>query len=56
MANKLTYVSSSPENTGVPVEEVGFVKELVTYMTMDNLEFWPMSTKDFVTLFKKLSN
>ena len=32
----------------------GFVKELVTYMVMDNSEFRPMSTKDFVTLFNHL--
>ncbi|KAK2633781.1 hypothetical protein Ddye_028573 [Dipteronia dyeriana] len=32
----------------------GFVKELVTYMVMDNLEIRLMSTKDFVTLFNNL--
>ncbi|KAL5800091.1 hypothetical protein ACOSQ4_032975 [Xanthoceras sorbifolium] len=40
-----------------PTAGVGFVKgSSITYITMDNLEFMPMSTELFVTLLKKFKN
>ncbi|MFS7960624.1 hypothetical protein Hanom_Chr08g00705241 [Helianthus anomalus] len=46
-------VSVNPAN--VAVEEVGFVKGVVTYMVMDDLVVKPMSTISTITLLNKLS-
>ncbi|KAK3232255.1 hypothetical protein Dsin_004136 [Dipteronia sinensis] len=46
-----TYVSPSAENT----VEGGFVKGLITYIVMDNLEFMPVSANNFITLLNKLN-
>ncbi|KAL5733320.1 hypothetical protein ACOSQ2_033012 [Xanthoceras sorbifolium] len=45
MNRELTYV--------LPQWRGGFLKGLVTYVVMDNLEFMPMSSKMFVSLLKK---
>ena len=50
LTNELTYVSpKSPFNI-----EGGFVKESVSYIVMDNLEFSSISSKHIVTLFNNL--
>ncbi|KAK0592848.1 hypothetical protein LWI29_026538 [Acer saccharum] len=54
MTRELTYVPPSPANTGVPVEG-GFLKGLVNYIVMDNLEVIPMSSKHVVTLLNKFN-
>ncbi|KAK2663113.1 hypothetical protein Ddye_001687 [Dipteronia dyeriana] len=46
MDRELSYVNP-------PWKGGGFLKGLVSYIVMDNLEFMPMSTKMFVSLLKK---
>ncbi|KAM0010046.1 hypothetical protein Hdeb2414_s0010g00334011 [Helianthus debilis subsp. tardiflorus] len=53
MSHDVTYVST--EATKATVEEVGFVKGVVTYMVMDDLVVKPMSTISTITLLNKLS-
>ncbi|KAF5794788.1 hypothetical protein HanXRQr2_Chr08g0332061 [Helianthus annuus] len=52
MSSEVAYVSMEPAN--VAVEEVGFVKGVVTYMVMDDLVVKPMSTISTITLLNKL--
>ncbi|KAK0591435.1 hypothetical protein LWI29_001786 [Acer saccharum] len=49
----MSYVPPSPANYSLGTVEGGFLKELATYIVMDNLEFMPMSTKMFVSLLRK---
>ncbi|KAF5794790.1 hypothetical protein HanXRQr2_Chr08g0332081 [Helianthus annuus] len=53
MSYEVAYVST--EATKAAVEEVGFVKGVVTYMVMDDLVVKPMSTISTITLLNKLS-
>ncbi|KAI3817726.1 hypothetical protein L1987_11524 [Smallanthus sonchifolius] len=53
MSYEVTYVST--EAAKVAVEEVGFVKGVVTYMVMDDLAVKPMSTISAIALLNKLS-
>ncbi|TXG49701.1 hypothetical protein EZV62_025576 [Acer yangbiense] len=46
MNRELSYVNP-------PLKGGGFLKGLVSYIVMDNLEFMPMSTKMFVSLLNK---
>ncbi|KAK3232253.1 hypothetical protein Dsin_004134 [Dipteronia sinensis] len=48
----VSYVASSKNN----IDTVGFVKSLVTFMVMDNLDVEPiLSNTSFITLLKKFS-
>ncbi|KAI9157807.1 hypothetical protein LWI28_028361 [Acer negundo] len=49
---EMTYVSPSVANYAVDVEG-GFVNGLITCLVMDNLEFMPVSAKNFVALLNK---
>ncbi|KAL0460630.1 UNVERIFIED_CONTAM: hypothetical protein Slati_0690200 [Sesamum latifolium] len=53
MTTKMTYVAPPwAQETG---DEGGFVKGVVTYMVMDNLEVKPMSTISTITLLNKFN-
>ncbi|KAI9156191.1 hypothetical protein LWI28_002020 [Acer negundo] len=54
MYREWAYVPPSPANTVVSVEG-GFLKGLVNYIVMDNLEVIPMSSKHVVTLLNKFN-
>ncbi|KAK9913404.1 hypothetical protein M0R45_037222 [Rubus argutus] len=54
MATEVTYVSKSAA-TGVVSSEEGFVKGVVTYMVMDNLEVKPMSTISSILVLNKFN-
>lgn len=53
MTNVWSYVSPTAASTGTVAEGGGFVKGVVTYMIMDNLEVTPMSTISSLTLLNK---
>ncbi|XP_031254257.1 uncharacterized protein LOC116112242 [Pistacia vera] len=54
MRQEMTYISPRCAKTESVVEG-GFVKGLVTYMVMDNLEVMPLSTISGITLLNKLN-
>ncbi|KAJ0093166.1 hypothetical protein Patl1_27075 [Pistacia atlantica] len=56
MTNEVPYVNASSNPTGkstTVVAERGFVKAVVTYMIMDNLELKPMSTISSITMLNR---
>uniref|UniRef100_A0A2P2JET1 Uncharacterized protein LOC103948371 n=1 Tax=Rhizophora mucronata TaxID=61149 RepID=A0A2P2JET1_RHIMU len=55
MDELVTYVSSVAGVQEAPFNEGGFVKGVVTYMVMDNLEVKPMSTISSITLLNKFN-
>ncbi|XP_031286486.1 uncharacterized protein LOC116145198 [Pistacia vera] len=52
MNREMSYISPARENTGA-VAVGGFIKGVVTYMVMDNLEVMPVSTISSITLINK---
>ncbi|XP_071742317.1 uncharacterized protein [Rutidosis leptorrhynchoides] len=59
MSEEVTFVATGAAKvaatTSTAAEEVGFVKEVVTYMVMDDLAVKPMSTISTITLLNKLN-
>ncbi|XP_075668004.1 uncharacterized protein LOC142637921 [Castanea sativa] len=55
MTREIRFVDPPPSamNTGSSSSEGGYVKGVVTYMVMDNLEVKPMSTISSITLLSK---
>lgn len=49
----VSSTSSTTSSTSSPSKEGGFVKGVVTYMVMDNLEVTPMSTISSITMLSK---
>ncbi|CAL1397551.1 unnamed protein product [Linum trigynum] len=47
--------ASTDKAVGVNSEEGGFVKDVITYMVMDNLEVKPMSTISSITMLNKFN-
>ncbi|XP_031254293.1 uncharacterized protein LOC116112273 isoform X1 [Pistacia vera] len=54
MSREVTYISPGGEKTEAVVEG-GFVKGVVTYMVMDNLEVMPLSTISSITFLNKFN-
>ncbi|KAM3232554.1 hypothetical protein P3L10_017913 [Capsicum annuum] len=54
LSRMLTYVAP-PGASGAVAARKGFVKDVVTYMVMDNLVVKPMSTISSITLLNKLN-
>ncbi|KAJ0103215.1 hypothetical protein Patl1_06261 [Pistacia atlantica] len=54
MSREMTYISPGCAKTKAVVDG-GFVKGMVTYMVMDNLEVTPLSTISGITLLNKLN-
>ncbi|XP_004307491.1 PREDICTED: uncharacterized protein LOC101305597 [Fragaria vesca subsp. vesca] len=54
ITTEVTYVAP-PEAAGVASSEEGYVKGVVTYMIMDNLEVKPMSTISSITVLNKFN-
>lgn len=55
MTLELTYVGPNSSNSVNMAASGGFVKGVVTYMVMDNLEVKPMSTISAITLLNKFN-
>ncbi|CAI0467693.1 unnamed protein product [Linum tenue] len=61
MSNEMPFVNPPPaaastdKAVGVNSEEGGFVKGVITYMVMDNLEVKPMSTISSITMLNKFN-
>lgn len=58
MSEEVTFVGTEVAKvaaTAAATGEVGFVKDVVTYMVMDDLAVKPMSTISTITLLNKLS-
>ncbi|KAG8371272.1 hypothetical protein BUALT_Bualt13G0070300 [Buddleja alternifolia] len=55
MTRNVTYVVPPPLVGNKACDEGGFVKGVVTYMIMDNLEVKPMSTISSITLLNKFN-
>ncbi|KAL6128212.1 hypothetical protein ACLB2K_071568 [Fragaria x ananassa] len=54
ITTEVTYVAP-PKAAGVASSEEGYVKGVVTYMIMDNLEVKPMSTISSITVLNKFN-
>lgn len=55
MTLEMTYVGPTSSNSVNTATSSGFVKGVVTYMVMDNLEVKPMSTISAITLLNKFN-
>lgn len=55
MTTEKTYVASDPVSTSSPEEGGGFVKGVVTYIVMDDLEVKPMSTISSIIALNKFN-
>ncbi|KAJ0103575.1 hypothetical protein Patl1_06258 [Pistacia atlantica] len=55
MSKEIHYVSPDMEITADAAGEGGFVKGVVDYMVMDDLEVMPMSTISGITLLNKFN-
>ncbi|XP_010089370.2 uncharacterized protein LOC21384148 isoform X3 [Morus notabilis] len=55
ITTELVYVAPPPPDAGVSSAEGGFVKGVVTYMIMDDLEVKPMSTISSITMLNKFN-
>ncbi|GKV28511.1 hypothetical protein SLEP1_g37555 [Rubroshorea leprosula] len=55
LINSLMTFVESPKNPFSPVNQGGFVKGVVTYMVMDNLEVKPMSTITGISMLNRFN-